>query len=875
MSQRLQRWAGGRSRLWRQLAVATAVILGITAQPVVAWAAEPSASVSKELLAELQAKGSTDFIVYLHEQAELSGAAKLADSKARAVSVYQQLTGTADRTQRGLKADLAASGAKYTAFWIANVLRVTGDRSLVDSIAKRAEVERIELSHSYQLVKPQPAEPVGKAGINAIEWGLTNIEAPRVWTEFGVRGEGLVIASIDTGVQYNHPALVGKYRGNLGNGNFDHNYNWFDPTRLCSGTDPCDNNGHGTHTVGTMVGDDGAGNQIGVAPGAKWIAAKGCEFNTCTDASLLAAGQWVMAPTDLNGQNPRPDLHADIVNNSWGGDPNDQFYKQIVTAWRAAGMFPSFAIGNEGPGCRTASSPGDYPNSYAVGSYDINNNISSFSSRGFSAVDGAVKPNIAAPGSSIRSSVPGGGYSTFSGTSMATPHVSGAVALLWSAAPSLRGDITGTESLLDSTAIDVNSLGCGGTVEKNNNFGEGRLNAYQAVNAAPRGVVGRISGTITNAAGGAPLAGVSVQTGTFSAITGADGRYALTVPAGTHELTVSSYGFVTQTATVTVAEGGAVTQNAALVAAPMVTVSGKVTDGSGHGWQLYAKIEVPGRPGGPIFTDPVTGNYSFTVPGNTSYRLTTTVRYPGYRTVNTDVTVGATAKTVNIPVPVDQGCTAAGYSASLSTPLLSQSFDTTSTPSDWSVVDRTGKGGWVFNDPGARGNQTGGSGGFAIIDSDKLGSGNAEDTDLVTPTIDLSGVNAPLLRFNSDWRAVGVSDTADIDVSVDGGGTWANVWHQTASRRGPRVEEVPLSSAAGAAEAKIRFRFKGTWAWWWQVDNVQLVDQLCNPLPGRPARRLHHGRQHRCGRQRRHRGQRGSARRQGCLGGHAGGSEPR
>ncbi|GAB3797240.1 S8 family serine peptidase [Micromonospora zhanjiangensis] len=828
-------WSGpaSRSRLRRPLAVLAALILGVSAQPVLAGtatAAAPRATVDGELVKQLDVKGSTGFMVYLRERASLSGAAKLKGADAKATEVHRQLTATADTSQKGLRADLDQRKARYTPYWIANAIRVEGDKALVESIAARPEVERIEPLRIHQLVKPQPAQSTTKA-VNAAEWGLTNIEAPRVWTEFGDRGEGIVVANIDSGVAYDHPALVGKYRGNLGNGTFDHNYNWYDPAGICPDPKPCDNNDHGTHTMGTMVGDDGAGNQIGVAPGARWIAAKGCETNGCSDASLLAAGQFVLAPTDLNGQNPRPDLHADVVNNSWSGDGDDPWYQQTVTAWRAAGIFPAFANGNDGPGCGTANSPGDYPNSYAVGAYDVNNNIASFSSRGASDVDGGLKPNIAAPGANVRSSVPGG-YAAFSGTSMATPHVAGTVALVWSAAPSLKGDVTATEALLDRTAIDVNATTCGGTAQDNNVFGEGRLNAYQAVNAAPRGPVGRITGIVTKAGGSTPVAGATVSTDGRSATTDASGRYSLTVEAGEHEVTASAYGYGSQTATVTVPEGGAATKDFALVASPTVAVSGKVTDGSGHGWPLYAKIDIAGRPGGPVFTDPITGRYSFTVPGNASYKLTTTAKYPGYRTVNTDVTVAGAAKTVDIAVPVDPACTAVGYSAGLTAPLLSQSFDGTGTPAGWQVVNRTPSGGWTFDDPGKRGNLTGGSGGFAIVDSDKLGSGNSQDTDLVTPPVDLTGSGAPLLRFNSDWRAVGISDTADVDVSVDGGTTWSNVWHQTASRRGPRVEEIPLAPAAGAANALVRFHFKGTYAWWWELDNVQVVNRTCTPVPG-------------------------------------------
>ncbi|PMR59143.1 peptidase S8 [Verrucosispora sp. ts21] len=821
-----------RSPRWRAVAVATAALLAVTAQPAVAAPApQPApqrATVDQALVDRLATSDTTAFLVYLRETAPLAEAAKTRDADERARTVHRLLTSTAARSQADLRELLDERKVPHTAYWIANAIRVEGDKALVDEIAGRPEVSRIAPSRSYPLLLPTSSEAT-RARTAAVEWGLTNINAPRVWDEFGDRGEGIVVANIDSGVQYDHPALVASYRGNLG-GSFDHAYNWFDPAGICTGTAPCDNNDHGTHTMGTMVGDDGAGNQIGVAPGAKWIAAKGCESRSCSDASLLASGQWVLAPTDANGQNPRPDLRPDIVNNSWGGDGGDPWYQQTVAAWRAAGMFPVFSSGNDGPSCGSAGSPGDNANAYAVGAYDVNNAIASFSGRG-SGTD-LIKPNIAAPGSNVRSSVRNGGYASASGTSMAAPHVSGTVALVWSAAPSLRGDIAATEELLDRTARDVDATTCGGTPADNNVFGEGRLDAYAAVRDAPRGAIGRVTGRVTDAADGDPVNGATVTDGTRTTSTGPDGRYTLSVPAGESTVTVSAYGYAGQSATVTVAEGGAVTRDFALTANPTVTVKGRVTDASGHGWPLYARIEVAGRPGGPIFTDPVTGRYSFTAPGGTSYRLTVTARYPGYQSVTRDVAVAARDVTADIAVPVEASCVAAGYSGQFGAPLLTQSFDGTSAPSGWTVTNRTASGGWVFNDPRSRGNLTGGSGGFAIIDSDALGSGNTQDTDLVAPPLNLSGATAPVLRFRSDWRAVGITDTADIDVSTDAGATWTNVWHQTSSRRGPRVEEVPLTPAANAGSALVRFRFNGTFAWWWQVDDVEVVNRECTPVPG-------------------------------------------
>jgi VCBS repeat-containing protein len=232
-----------------------------------------------------------------------------------------------------------------------------------------------------------------------------------------------------------------------------------------------------------MVGDDGAGNQVGVAPGAQFIAAKGCATADCSDAALLASAQWMLAPTDLSGANPRPDLRPDIVNNSWGGTGGDPWYEASVNAWVAAGIMPIFANGNSGPACGTAFSPGDYTAAYSVANYDINNVIAANSSRGPSG-SGDTKPNIAAPGINVRSSVNGGGYANFTGPSMAAPHVAGTVALLWSASPALRGNLAATRALLDAGAVDSPDDQCGGTDDDNNVFGEGRLDAFATVSAA-------------------------------------------------------------------------------------------------------------------------------------------------------------------------------------------------------------------------------------------------------------------------------------------------------------------------------------------------------------------------------------------------------
>ena len=336
------------------------------------------------------------------------------------------------------------------------------------------------------------------------EWGVEKIRADEAWVD-GVLGQGIVVANVDTGVEFTHPALIEQYRGNLGGGDFDHNYNWWDPTGIC-GDEPCDNVGHGTHTMGTMVGGDGPGPftpDTGVAPGAQWMAAKGCEDFGCSDIALLSAGQFILEPTDLAGENPDGSKRPDIVNNSWGGGPGSTFYLEIVQAWRTAGIIPVFSSGNPGPFCGEGGSPGDYLESFSSGATDINDQIAEFSGRGPSAF-GKINPDVSAPGVNVVSSVPGGGYEAFDGTSMAAPHVAGALALMLSAEPALRGDFAAATDALRATAVDRIDESCGGDEDgdPNNVYGEGRIDAKAAVDLVATG--GTLAGTITDSATDAP-----------------------------------------------------------------------------------------------------------------------------------------------------------------------------------------------------------------------------------------------------------------------------------------------------------------------------------------------------------------------------------
>ncbi|MCX4782269.1 S8 family serine peptidase [Streptomyces sp. NBC_01264] len=583
-----RRASGSRLRPLRTgLAALTAALLLPLGAGVAAAAPLPGPTpgaaerkIEPSLRAQLDGSEKAVFWVYLDSAADLTSAAGKQTRTAKAETVLRLKKDHAARSQAEVIKALDGVRAEYTSYWIVNAVRVVGTEKLAGALAQRPEVARIDADDKVDLPKPAEGKRE-KASADAVEWNIDRIKAPQVWDELGVRGEGIVVANIDSGVDYTHPAVANQYRGKNADGTYDHNYSWFDPAGVCPTAAPCDNNDHGTHTMGTMVGDDGGANKIGVAPGAKWIAAKGCESNSCSEASLLAAGQWIVAPTDLNGQNPRPDLAPHVVNNSWGGTGGDTWYQQIVDTWRAAGIFPAFSNGNSGPGCATSGSPGDYDSSYSSGAFDINGAIASFSSRG-AGPGGIIKPNIAAPGVNVRSSVPGG-YESFSGTSMASPHTAAAVALLWSAAPALEGDIAQTTALLDGTALDTDSSQCGGTAADNNVFGEGKLDVLAAVNAAPRGAIGALAGTVRS--GGQPVAGVKVVADgpiDRTTTTAADGTYGFaSLSVGDYALTASKFGYGQQSATASVTEDATATGDIDLVQADSGKLTGTVSSAAG------------------------------------------------------------------------------------------------------------------------------------------------------------------------------------------------------------------------------------------------------------------------------------------------------
>jgi subtilisin family serine protease len=439
---------------------------------------------SAELRADFGKARPNSKIRYLAVLAEQANAENnIRDWNAKGWYVYNTLKGVADRTQPPVRTFLdsqkrAGNVDKYKGYYIINALAVWGNLSSAEALANLPEISRVDAFPTVNLDEPLVAKAANSP--NAIEWNVSHIRAPQAWA-LGYTGVGVTVGSVDTGARYTHQAIVRQYRGNLG-GTFDHNYNWW--PAVGSSQVPVDDSAssfHGSHTIGTIVGEDASQtNQIGVAPGAKWIATNGIASGA-TDPDIIEAGQWMAAPTDLTGSNPDPARRPRIVSNSWGYGGSSfncttaTFYRAVVQNWRAAGIFPSFSAGNAGTtGNRP---PSAYPETFESGSIDVNWNISSFSSRGPSCFDAGRHPQVVTGGSNVRSVNGGGdtGYSLLSGTSMAQPATAGSVAVLLQANPNLT--VPELWYILTSTAVMTPGWG----IPPSNTYGWGVVQLDAAV----------------------------------------------------------------------------------------------------------------------------------------------------------------------------------------------------------------------------------------------------------------------------------------------------------------------------------------------------------------------------------------------------------
>ncbi len=650
--------------------------------------------VDPQLLAELEASGSADYLIYFRQKADLSPAYKM-DWQERGHFVMNTLRETAETSQKDVRAYLDSEGVAYRAFWIDNIIAVESvGLNTLNGLLNFSEIERIQMAVDMFLIEPEAPSMANEllANILAPEPNLVQVKATDAWA-LGFRGEGTVIANIDSGVRYTHQALVNQYRGNQGGGTFNHNFNWLDPDG--GTTSPTDTNGHGTHVMGTMVGYDGGANEIGVAPESEWIACRGCLTASCPQTALLACAEWIAAPYAIgNPGSADPDLRPHAVNNSWGNCQQvyNGWYQGSVDAWHAAGIIPVFANGNSSncgysspPGLNTVGNPARYGNVTGVGSSGTSNGMYAPHSN-WGPTDNPdtvnpqpgwedLKPQVIAPGVTIRSSViaSDSAYASagWTGTSMSAPHVAGMIALMWQAAPCLIGDYATTETIIEQTATPImyNDLGTGPRWP-NYATGWGEINVLAAVQEAQAmcGPSGTIEGTVTAAGTGNPLSGVTIEatlnvTTTRTATTNMAGEYEIQMaPEGTYEMTASFFGYLPETVTgVDVVSGTVTIQDFVLTQADSAVISGTVTD-INTGWPLYARIDVDGVPTGPFWTDPATGFYSITLPEGSTYDFEVSAFVAGYLPEIVSVGPLLGDETVNVELDVDVvACNAPGY----------------------------------------------------------------------------------------------------------------------------------------------------------------------------------------------------------------------
>lgn len=499
----------------------TAVAFGIsaTASATIDWQQRVDA-----VVLDRAALGPTEFFVYLNEQADLSGARSLATKEAKGRFTYDRLRAVAAESQGAVIAALEQSGATYRSFWVTNGIIARGDLDAVEAVARLAQVQYVYGVGSGQLERPASVDAPG--GTNATNLATTVfdsialVKANQAWS-LGHRGQGVVVAGADTGVRWTHEALKSKYRGWNGT-TPDHNYNWHDaihnPNPFCpaNSPQPCDDDGvigggHGSHTVGTMVGTGperaGQKNEIGMAPDAKWIACRNMNNGVGVIPTYLECMEWFIAPTKIDGSGADPTKAPHVINNSWGCVEvcPPPALQDTLQASRAAGIVYVVSAGNDGiggpgpaAGCSTIYHPlARYPEAFTVGAttWDTDS-IAEFSSRGPVLLGDPPnqpllrKPDITAPGVAIRSAQRSSdsAYRNLDGTSMAGPHVAGLVALIISANPALAGNVDRIEDIIEQTAVPKPSNeGCGldsPTAVPNNTYGWGRIDALAAVQEA-------------------------------------------------------------------------------------------------------------------------------------------------------------------------------------------------------------------------------------------------------------------------------------------------------------------------------------------------------------------------------------------------------
>ncbi|RHY41802.1 hypothetical protein DYB34_012525 [Aphanomyces astaci] len=418
-----------------------------------------------------------------HRRRLKAGASRTETIESLVDSLKEHTTTSQASVKSFLANQLESTAVEVATTWIDCSMYIdNAPDDLVQKIAALPEVKSIYEPVAMALDETKSDDQPASAVDVVNQWGIEKIQAPALWAK-GIKGDGIVVASIDTGVRHTHEALKSNWRKE---------YGWFDPydeTKL-----PNDPRGHGTHIMGIMVGNTQG---IGVAPNATWIACKGWTTTMFNRRELVKCAQFLLCPHDKDGNKCDPSKAPHVINNSWGEYDTHFDMEDTIKAWRGAGIIPVFSNGNDGAKevCAYSSYPGASPQVIAVGSTDNMDFLDTHSSLGPS-VKNRTKPDISAPGVSIRSAVHTRdvGLSLRSGTSMAAPHVSGAIALYLSANKGASYDqvYTALTNNVDTDTLTPPNKSCGGipnTQYPNNLFGYGRLNIFKAVTATTCGTL--------------------------------------------------------------------------------------------------------------------------------------------------------------------------------------------------------------------------------------------------------------------------------------------------------------------------------------------------------------------------------------------------
>ena len=471
-------------------------------------------TISNTLIERWESSVRVECIVVLKDQLDLYGSTNGMTKDEKAIYVYQTLKAHAIQSQRLLLADLHQKGVSHKSFFAFNGIHAWLTQEEAEYLIDEYDIERIIPNVQTRVDRPmEDAEDFATSRMDA-EWGITQIKADTVW-EMGIRGAGVIVAGQDTGYDYTNPAILSKYQG-FSEDTIVHDYSWHDaihelnpmhgdtdndPSNNPCGIDllePCDDNAHGSHTMGTMVGGNDT-LKIGVAPDAKWIACRNMDRGYGSPVTYTECYEWFLAPTDINGNNPDPTKAPHVINNSWGCppiegcDPSNFFMMEtVINNLTAAGTVVVVSAGNDGgQGCSTIRNPSAiFENSFAVGASRQNDSKAGFSSIGPVEVDSSyrIKPDVVAPGVNVLSINNQGGFNSWGGTSMAGPHVAGAVALIISANPDLAGEVDMIKDILKTTAVTlVDSTECGefsALDVPNFYYGYGRIDVLAAVEMA-------------------------------------------------------------------------------------------------------------------------------------------------------------------------------------------------------------------------------------------------------------------------------------------------------------------------------------------------------------------------------------------------------